>query len=109
MAEYNIPTHLYGDTYEGLRFEFIINDEPAELDDATVKIEFRKGCKQSAPSLTLTELDGLSVFGEYITINSFIPSLETGIYYYDIQITFPSGRVVTWVEGTWKISRDVTR
>jgi hypothetical protein len=36
-------------------------------------------------------------------------TLEANVYLYDIEITFPSGEVRTWISGQFTVVNDITR
>jgi hypothetical protein len=43
------------------------------------------------------------------TILPSVINIPFGTYKYDIQITFPTGRVKTYITGSWKIIPDITQ
>jgi hypothetical protein len=62
--------------------------------------------------MTLTEGDGLTVGGagnNVITISRVIDIQGCGFYYYDIQATFSSGVVSTYVKGSFIVQKDITK
>lgn len=61
---------------------------------------------------TLRDKDGLLTIGEngvitFESINSW--SILPGTYVYDLEVTFPDGFVCTYLKGSWKINKDITK
>ena len=42
-------------------------------------------------------------------INNQIINIDSGVYLYDIEITFSNGEVKTWVSGEFNVKCDITR
>jgi len=62
--------------------------------------------------MTLSEGDGLTVSGagnNVITISRVIDIQGCGFYYYDIQATFSTGVVSTYVKGSFIVQKDITK
>jgi hypothetical protein len=62
--------------------------------------------------MTLSEGDGLTVGGagnNVISISRVIDIQGCGFYYYDIQATFATGVVSTYVKGSFIVQKDITK
>lgn len=104
MRKYNFPTHISGDTFNGVKFRITKDDVPVDLTSAIIKMY----CKSSPNNVyefsntaenisILDAADGMFEFKKQIII------LPVRIYNYEIEITFPNEDVYTWVKGTWEI------
>jgi hypothetical protein len=110
MYTYNFPPHIKGDTFEGKVFTILINGTPANLNGATIKMDLRKNKKETTPlTLRLMNGSGITILtnGSF-QINPQVIDIPEEEYYYDIEITFASGEVHTWIGGTWPIIQDIT-
>lgn len=109
---YNIPSHRRGDTWDGINSITInVNGAPINLTNATVKMEFRQDL--DAPvALTLSTTDGSIVItnapGGVISIPAKKIEVPFAKYLYDLQVTYPTGVVKTYMSGTWEIVADIT-
>jgi hypothetical protein len=112
MYTYNFPDHYKGDTFEGKVFTLQVNDSPANLLDASIKMDLRKNNKETTPlTLRLSTGNGITILNPasgIFQIDPQIIDLPTETYVYDIEVTFANQEVKTWVNGTWKILQDVT-
>jgi hypothetical protein len=97
-----------GDTINAKSFT-LSGDTPTNLVGATIKVTFtnvrtnNSTTKQIGTGITVTDTIG-SVF----EIDKFSLS-EHGIHDYDIEITFSSGEIKTYVEGTINALNDITK
>jgi len=111
-AVYNIPNQYKGDTFDGLQFTLQLEDlTPISLVGASLKCQFRPTSKKHPVAKEITNVSGITVSNAALgifSIDSFLVDLEVSIYYYDIQVTFSSGVVKTYIEGTISIIQDVT-
>lgn len=102
-----------GDTFDEVLFELKKDGTAIDLTGATIKMQLRK----AAGGPIFLEFTSVSSAGITITdasagkfkINSVIINLEANVYLYDIEITFASGEVRTWVSGQFTILNDITR
>lgn len=86
------------------------NDNPISLANADVKMQIRKQ-PDSAVLMELTEGNGLTVSGggnNVINLSKVIDIDECGNYMYDLQATFTSGVVSTYVAGSFNVIKDIT-
>jgi hypothetical protein len=120
-AFYKIRTQYRNDTTDYLGFNFKLwEGDPNVLDlearlDLTgmsIKMEFRRGSERGKIAKTLTLGNGITVLtpinGE-MTVDPFIIDFVAGTYYYDIELTYPSGRVKTYVKGQMIVKEDTTK
>lgn len=97
-----------------LQLTFTIKDKdnnPVNLTTADLKLQVR-----SKPDgdllLAMTEGNGLTVGGagnNIITVSKIIDINDCGSYVYDLQATFSSGVVSTYVKGMFIVHKDITK
>lgn len=109
---YDIPSARRGDTWDGIStITIATNGVPVNLTGATVKMEFRQTI-DSPVALTLSTDNGGVIIANAVNGILNIPprlvELPYQKYLYDLQITFPTGYVRTFLEGTWEIKPDIT-
>jgi hypothetical protein len=83
---------------------------PVSFATATMKMQVRTK-PDGDVLLELTEGDGLTVGGagnNVITISKVVAIQGCGAYYYDIQATFSSGVVSTYLKGAFIVQKDIT-
>ena len=110
MEEYDI-TIYNNDTYSGVVFQIIVNGSPPSLVGASIKMEIRKH-RDDEPIITLTNGNGITITDAInckFQIDEQIFSGDPGSYIYDIQITFASGKIKTYIKGDFIITGDVTQ
>ena len=115
IGTYNLREHYKGDTWDGfsIRLYEVYPTTYLNLTGASVKMQFRKGKKNGALAKELTsDVDGGLVIANaaegYIVFEPFEKDFVADTYYYDIQITFANGRVVTYLQGTEPIIQDTS-
>ena len=84
---------------------------PVSFATADIKMQIRPK-PDGDVMMTLTEGDGLTVSGagnNVITISRVIDIQGCGFYYYDIQATFATGVVSTYVKGSFIVQKDITK
>lgn len=108
---YTIPRHRRGDTWDGINAIGIkVNEVPVDLNGAAVKMELREDYDSpvaftlSTTTSTISILPNLSA----VTIPAIVIDIPPTTYMYDLQVTYPSGTVKTYLEGKWEIYFDVT-
>lgn len=113
IQKYNIPEHYKGDTFDGVQFTIINNDDslPIDLTDVEIDIKFRKGREVGTVIKSLSVDNGItkvdSINGIF-KIDSFVLDWNVDTYYYDIQFTYSNGVIKTYIKGTVRIIQDVT-
>lgn len=102
-----------GDTFDEVLFELKKDGTAINLTGAIIHMQLRKAAGgpvflnlTSAGSAGITITDATA--GKF-KINSVIINLEANVYLYDIEITFASGEVRTWISGQFTILNDITR
>lgn len=106
-------THIKGDTFEEVNFAIVKNSVPLSLTGAVIKMQLRSECGGLiALNLTSVASAGITITnasGGLFKINKQIIDIASGLYEYDIQITFADGSVKTWLSGDFLIQCDITR
>ena len=111
-----IPGQYDTTIYAGDHMErvFILNLEdgtPIDLTGCSLLMQVKERKEDNRVWVTLTESDGLTIGGidnNQIALYKRMP-LKCGKYYYDIQFTFPTGRVKTYIAGHLTVEGDVSR
>jgi len=107
-------THTKGDTFSEVAFEVKKNGTAVNLTGAVIKMQLRKDYNDVNPALSLTSVlaDGITITnatsGQF-KINEQRIDIEVYNYVYDIQFSFASGEVKTYVKGGFNITPEVTR
>ena len=99
IAEYNMPTHISGDTFDGVQFDVTINGVPANLTGAEIVLSFiRNTSKLTSPS----NIEISTTPGRFI-IRRQVLTLPIGVHEYKIKIRFADGTSKTYIKGQWRI------
>jgi len=112
---YNIPNQYNGDTFEQITFNFYNTSSDAgneiDLNGATPKMDIRRGNSRGKVVKQLTIGDGLEwvnqSLGQFRT-QAFLIDWGGGDYVYDLQITYSSTSVTTYIKGSFKVTEDIT-
>jgi hypothetical protein len=97
------------DTWQQV-FTLLADTTPINLSGATVYIQVRKGCG-GVLALSLTNSSGVTIGGvdnNQITVNKLV-DIAKGNYVWDMQVTFTTGVVKTYLEGDFIVYDDVTK
>ena len=102
-----------GDTFAEVPFQINKDGIPLDLTGAIIHMQLRKS-PGSTVYLNLTSVANagitiISALNGSFKINEMILNLEANVYLYDIEITFPSGEVKTWISGQFTVINDITR
>ena len=102
-----------GDTFAEVPFQINKDGIPLDLTGAIIHMQLRKS-PGGTVYLNLTSVSNLgitmtSALDGAFKINEMILNLEANVYLYDIEITFPSGEVKTWISGQFTVTNDITR
>lgn len=101
----DLDNYIVGDTFGKIKFKLFLVDpvEPIIIKDASIKIRFTYNNRYGKLVKTLTVGNGITIT-DYINgefeideINSFLSSF--GNYYYNVEITYATGQIVTVLEG----------
>jgi hypothetical protein len=97
-----------GDTWEGREYIF-----PFDLTGCTIVCQFKVLSESNIVAFSYKSEDNTIIINDSvngkITFQSRIMDYPVAIYNYDIQITFPSGRVSSYATDKMTIFTDVTR
>ena len=108
-GRYDLMTRYSGDTWTGVNFYIIINDEPLDLTGCSIRMAFRKDNKLKKVEWLLTsEADQITIDDNKISILPRLLTLDPGKYVYDLEVTFPNDFVRTFIWGNFQVERDVT-
>jgi hypothetical protein len=106
-------THIKGDTFEEVAFAIRKNNAVLSLTGAVIRMQLRAECGGLiALNLTSVANAGITITnaaGGLFKINKQIINIASGLYEYDLQITFSDGTVKTWLSGDFLIECDITR
>jgi len=113
--------HKRGDTYNGLQliFEYeqvdgVVQDPPVPIDltDCTIKSKFRYGSSCGGTFKEFTNGSGIeitdAVNGIVTILENTVINWNTGEWHFDVEITFPTGVVKTYLTGVLEICNDIT-
>ena len=106
-------THIKGDTFDEMPFAILKNAVAVNLTGAIIKMQLRSECGGLiALNLTSVASAGITItnaIGGLFKINKQIINIASGMYEYDLQITFADSTVKTWLSGEFLIECDITR
>ena len=113
IGTYNIGDHKKGDTFDGVRFTLTKSSDssPIDLTGASIACKFRKQTKTGTVVADLSIGSGITVVDAVngiFDIDAFDIDWSPLRYYYDVEITFASGVIKTYIEGTLTVIQDVT-
>ena len=112
----NIPDILNIDAYRNDTLSLVITltdsaGAAIDLSTAAMKMEVRTR-PDGTVKLTLTEGAGLTVGGagnNVVTVAKVVDIDDCGSYYYDLQATYNSGVVTTYLKGMFNVLDDITK
>ena len=109
MVVKNLKPRVKGDTSNLVRFTL---SPVTDITGATIRSQFRRGGKTNAVEVDLSIGSGITVedaVNGIFVIDEITPlDWEIGNYNYDVQITFASGIIKTYVEGVMAVVQDTT-
>jgi hypothetical protein len=109
-AQYNVQIWR-NDTWSQI-FTLTANNVPIVLTGSTITIQVRKTASSPDVLLLLSTTDSSIAIGgvnyNQITLRKVV-NLTAGSYVYDMNVTFPSGLVKTYVWGTFFVQEDITK
>lgn len=111
---YNFKPHIAGDTFNGLSFTVTLTSgavtAPIDLTDVDIKVVFKKQGISTVVS-TLEIGSGITlddaVNGEF-SIDAFTVFTTPYTYEYDMQFTYASGVVKTYLKGFFKVLEQIS-
>jgi hypothetical protein len=114
-AKYDFPDQTAGDTVANRRFTVTRTvggvTSPENLTGVAIACWFARGEGGGPVVLKLAIGSGLTVVnaaGGIFDLGGFSVPREPGPYRYDIQFTYPDGRVRTYVAGRMRVLADVS-
>jgi hypothetical protein len=109
-AQYNIQ--LWRNDSWVQTFAITADNVAVDLTGSTITIQVRKTANATAVDLSLsTGGNGITIAGasnNQIVLNKVV-NIAAGNYLYDMNVTFPSGVVKTYVWGTFLVQEDITK
>jgi hypothetical protein len=103
-AVYDRPALVRGDTLLGWSVEITQDELPASISSA------RSQLRTSRDTLFFENV--VTVVANIVSIEQVEPEVTAtwppGVYYYDLEVTLDSGRVVTWLKGSQTVLMDRT-
>lgn len=113
IVQRDLKCRVKNDTFNEVRFTYLDGDgNPVDITDCEIRIQFRYRSKTGAIVKNIEVGSGITLTDPtngIFTIDEFTPlDWEVDSYYYDVEVTFPSGRIKTYVWGILKVVQDVT-
>ena len=109
-AQYNVKIWR-NDSWSQV-FSILADTTPVDLSGSTILIQVRPTPTSATISLTLSTADSsISIGGanrNQITLNKKV-DVTAGSYVYDMNVTFPSGEVKTYIWGNFIVYEDITK
>ena len=108
---YNFPAHIKGDTFLEQAFVYKLNGAAIDLTSGAFKMMIKRSPRSTDSALTLTDGSGITITdavnGAW-QIDSQVIDIQEGTYYYDVQFTYASGQVSTYLSGEFEVIQDIT-
>jgi hypothetical protein len=105
MNKYN--QYKKGDTWKGRKITF-----PFDLTGVSVLCQFKPDITSDYSTFVFKTEDNTILIPLPLTGEMFfkprIMNYPVGMYYYDVQLTFPNGDVVSYIPDTLTILQDIT-
>ena len=114
-ASYDFNDRYYGDTSDEVQFtvtKTVSNVTSAlDLSGVSIRMHFKKeGTNRVVKSLDTTSgITFVDASNGVFKINSFLMELPPHNYDYDIEFTFSSGVVRTYLRGNFNVVNDITK
>jgi hypothetical protein len=109
-AQYNVK--IWRNDSWAQTFALLADETPIDLSGSTILIQVRPTATSSEVALELTTDDSSIGIGgidsNQITLNKIV-DIAAGTYVYDMNVTFPSGEVKTYLWGNFIVSEDITK
>ena len=109
-ANYDMPDHYKGDTFDSITFTITEDAIPVDLTGASIKIDFRYGKDTGPLELSMAIGSGLTVTDAaagVFKIDSYINDWKAGFYVFDAEITFSAEVIRTYFKGKITVIQDV--
>ena len=108
-AQYNVQ--IWRNDSWAQTFAITSNDVAVDLSGSTILIQVRTKPTSSDVVLSLSTGSSITIGGvgyNEITLNKVV-DIAAGNYVYDMNVTFPSGLVKTYIYGTFLVQEDISR
>ena len=109
-AQYNV--NIWRNDTWSQTFAILADVTPVDLSGSTILIQVRPTPTSASVELTLsTANSSISIGGvdrNQITLNKKV-EVAAGSYVYDMNVTFPSGEVKTYIWGNFIVQEDITK
>lgn len=108
-AQYNVQ--IWRNDSWAQTFAITANDVAVDLSGCTILIQVRTKPSSTDVALELETGSSITIGGvgnNEITLNKVV-DIAAGNYVYDMNVTFPSGLVKTYIYGTFLVQEDITR
>ena len=100
-------TAYAGDTFKAqMTFTNLPGNTPLDLTGVALKMQIRLKATSAALE-TLSVGDGITIATNVVTFSKAL-TIKGGNYFYDLQATFPSGDIITYVAGKFTVVQDIT-
>jgi hypothetical protein len=102
---YNFPSHINGDSFDGVRFSTNINGSPINLTNATIEMTVYAGSEIAVFSTTNGKLTIINppTSGIFEFDKQIVHFNTTGTFNY--KIVYKTDAYKTYVTGTWTITQ----
>jgi hypothetical protein len=109
-AQYNVK--IWRNDSWAQVFALLADTTPIDLSGSTILIQVRPTPASATIALTLSTADSsISIGGvnrNQITLNKKV-DVTAGSYVYDMNVTFPSGEVKTYIWGNFIVQEDISK
>jgi hypothetical protein len=109
---YDFSPAIYGDTWDGVIMQLLVNDVPKDITGASIRMSLVKSPDTAAVATWSTANGRISISdaanGE-ITFIPFTMNIAVGTYYYDIEYTFADNSIKSYVKGKFTVVNDITK
>lgn len=113
-VEYDTSINQGADWYINFVYEDTATSTPINITGYTAALQLRSLPSDTTAALSLTSGSGITITGSTGTVAVHATAAQTGAivagyYYYDLEITSPTGIVTRLVQGQILVSAQVTR
>ena len=109
-AQYNVK--IWRNDSWAQVFAILADTTPIDLSGSTILIQVRPTPSSTEVALTLSTTDSSIGIGgvdsNQITLNKIV-DIAAGNYVYDMNVTFPSGEVKTYLWGNFIVTEDISK
>ena len=109
-AQYNVK--IWRNDSWAQTFALLADTTPIDLSGCTILIQVRPSANSTTIALALTTADSSITIGgvnrNQITLNKKA-DVAAGSYVYDMNVTFPTGEVKTYIWGNFIVQEDISK